>query len=90
MARTPRRTASAGTLTMTAQVNHDGKLELPKAVMDRFGIKPGDRVELIKTAAGVLIRSRPGDMRDLKGIIPKPARAVTVAAMNRALSRMGR
>lgn len=75
----------------TVEVGHDGQLTLPKDLMSRLGIKDGGQVDLVETADGVLIRRvKRGDIRDLKGIIPKPARAVSVAAMNRALSRMGR
>lgn len=75
----------------TVEVRHDGQLTLPEDVMSHLGIKAGGQVELVEVADGVLVRrAKRGDIRDLKGVIPKPARAVGVAAMNRALSRMGR
>jgi hypothetical protein len=39
---------------------------------------------------GFLVKPATRDIRSLKGILPKPRRAVTVEAMNRSLARMGR
>ena len=49
----------------------------------------GDRVEFVETEAGFVIRAARRDIREIKGILPRPQQAVTIVAMNAALARMG-
>ena len=73
-----------------ATITSKGQITLPKAVRTKLGVEPGHRVEFIETAAGFLVKAATRDIRSLKGVLPKPRRPVTIEAMNRALSRMGR
>ena len=74
----------------TATITSKGQITLPKPVRTKLGLEAGHRVEFIETEAGFLVKPATRDIRSLKGILPKPRRLVTVAAMNRALARMGR
>ena len=73
-----------------AVITSKGQITIPKAVRERLGVDAGDRVEFVETADGVFtIVAATRDVRDLKGIVPKPAKAVRVEDMNRAIARMG-
>jgi antitoxin PrlF len=71
-------------------VNSKGGITLPKSVLERLGVKAGDQVEFVEYGEGVvLLRSIAHDIRALKGIVPKPAKSVSIEAMNQAIRKMG-
>jgi antitoxin PrlF len=74
----------------TATITSKGQITLPKAVRTKLGLEAGHRVEFIETDAGFLVKPATRDIRLLKGILPKPRRAVTIEDMNKSLARMGR
>jgi len=74
----------------TARITSKGQITLPKAVRTKLGLEAGHRVEFIETDAGFLVKPATRDIRLLKGILPKPRRAVTIEDMNKSLARMGR
>ena len=67
-----------------------GQITLPKSVRDRLGLATGDRVEFVETEAGFLLRLASSDIRELKGILPRPTPPVTLEDMAAAITRMGR
>ena len=69
---------------MEATLSSKGQATIPKAVRDRLQIKPGDRFKFFFHPDGVIILPRIPTSR-LKGILPKPARPVALAEMNRAI-----
>ena len=74
----------------TATVTSKGQVTLPKAVRERLGVDAGDKVEFIETQPGVFrLVAATRDVRDLKGVIPKPASPVSVEDMGRVIARMG-
>ncbi len=74
----------------TAVVTSKGQITIPKAVRERLGVDAGDRVEFVETEQGVFtIVAATRDVKELKGIVPKPAKPVTVEDMNRVITRMG-
>jgi antitoxin PrlF len=74
----------------TATVTSKGQITLPKTVRDRLGVDAGDKVEFVETEPGVFqLVAATRDVRHLKGVIPKPAKPVTVEQMGRAIARMG-
>jgi antitoxin PrlF len=74
----------------TATVTSKGQITLPKIVRDRLGVGAGDKVEFVETAPGIFrVVAATRDVRALKGLIPKPAKPVTVEEMNRVIARMG-
>lgn len=74
----------------TATVTSKGQITLPKTVRERLGVHAGDKVEFVETQPGVFrLVAATRDVRDLKGVIAKPAKPVTVEEMGRVIARMG-
>ena len=72
----------------TAVVTSKGQITIPKPVRDGLGVETGDRVEFVELERGVYtVVAATSDVRDLKGMIPKPAKPVSVENMNRAIRR---
>ena len=72
----------------TATITSNGQITIPKEVRDAMGIEAGDRVELVAVERGVykmLIATK--DIRHLRGLVPKPAKPISVEGMNRAVAR---
>jgi AbrB family looped-hinge helix DNA binding protein len=58
-----------------AILNSTGRMTIPKSVRDQLNLKPGDRLEfLVQPDGRVLMIPAIGDVRELKGILPKPKR----------------
>jgi AbrB family looped-hinge helix DNA binding protein len=74
----------------TATITSKGQITIPKSVRTKLKLEAGHRVEFIETKAGFLVKPATRDIRSLKGILPKPRRAVSIEDMNRSISRMGR
>lgn len=74
----------------TATLTSKGQITLPKVVRERLGVEAGDKVEFVETEPGVFrVIAATRDVRDLKGVVPKPAKPVTVEEMGRVIARMG-
>ena len=74
----------------TATLTSKGQITLPKVVRERLGVEAGDKVEFVETEPGVFkVVAATRDVRDLKGVIPKPAKPVTIEEMGRVIARMG-
>ena len=72
----------------TAVVTGKGQITIPKAVRDALGVETGDRVEFIQHEKGVYtVIAATRDIRELKGLIQKPSKAVSVEDMNKAVRR---
>lgn len=72
----------------TAILTSKGQITLPKPVREALGVETGDRVEFVEQAAGVYtLVAATRDIRSLKGMIPKPAKPVSVEDMKRAVRR---
>ena len=74
----------------TAQITSKGQITIPKSVRDRLGVDSGDRVEFVEGADGVFsVIASTRDVRELKGIVGRPAKPVSIADMNRAITKAG-
>ena len=72
----------------SAVITSKGQITIPKPVRDGLGVESGDRVEFVELERGVYtVVAATRDVRDLKGMIPKPAKAVSVEDMNKAVRR---
>jgi AbrB family looped-hinge helix DNA binding protein len=72
----------------TAVVTSNGRITIPKAVRDGLGVETGDRIEFVEIEKGVYtVVAATRDIRDLKGVIPMPAKTVRVKDMNDAVRR---
>jgi AbrB family looped-hinge helix DNA binding protein len=67
-----------------------GQITLPKTVRQRLGVEAGDKVEFVEMEPGVFkVVAATRDVRDLKGVIPRPPKPVSIEEMGRVIRRMG-
>jgi len=74
----------------TATITSKGQITLPKEVREALGVGTGDRVEFVAEPDGAYrVVAATRDIKQLKGLVPKPRTPVTVEAMKRAVARAG-
>ena len=74
----------------TATLTSKGQITIPSAVRAALGLTAGDRIEFVEVEEGQFsIVPATKSVRALKGMIRKPAKPVTLEAMNRAIARRG-
>ncbi len=72
---------------MIATVTAKGQVTLPAEARRRLGITAGTKLEFIVTDDGRLeVIPRLGSVRRLKGMLPRPERALSLADMERAVA----
>ena len=72
----------------TATLTSKGQVTIPAVVRSGLGVDTGDRIEFLEIAPGryeVVAATLPATA--LKGLVGKPARAVSVEAMNDVVRR---
>lgn len=62
-----------------AKITTKGQLTLPKEVRDRYGLKPGDRVEFVEEGGKMWVRPRNIRAVDLYGILGPPPNGVRLS-----------
>lgn len=70
---------------MTATLTSKGQVTIPKAVRNRLHLKAGDKVDFVFHENSVEMVPVSGSVRDLKGMVPRPAKPVTLDEMDRAV-----
>jgi len=76
---------------MTVTVTSKGQVTLPAEARRRLGIHAGTKLELIIMGDDRMEVVRiGGSVRDLKGALPKPKRALTVAEIDKAIAKGAR
>jgi len=74
----------------TATLTSKGQITIPLTVRRKLGLDTGDRVEFVELASGEFaLKTATEDVRSLKGMIRRPPRPVSIAAMNAAIKRRG-
>lgn len=74
----------------TATMTSKGQITIPAAVRTSLGVEAGDRVEFVQIETGRFeLVAATQSVTALKGLIRKPATAVTIEAMNEAIARQG-
>lgn len=69
-----------------ATITSKGQTTIPKAIRDRLRLKSGDQVDFVVEPDGrVVLVPVTVDVTDLKGILPKPKKPVSLADMDRAI-----
>ena len=70
----------------TTTVTSKGQTTIPKRIRDRLNLKAGDRVEFVVEEDGKVVLV-PATVRitELKGILPRPRRPVSLDAMEAAI-----
>jgi AbrB family looped-hinge helix DNA binding protein len=79
-----------GSRAHTTKVTSKGQITVPKPIREHLNLTKGDRIEfLIGINGKVTIMPATADVRQLKGMVAKPAKTVTVADMNKAIEAEG-
>lgn len=74
----------------TATITSKGQVTIPASVRQRLGVNPGDRVEFVEMENGVFqLVAATRDVHRLKGVVPKPKKAVTIKAMKETIESRG-
>jgi AbrB family looped-hinge helix DNA binding protein len=74
----------------TATITSKGQITLPKEVREALGVGTGDRVEFVAEPDGAYrVTAATRDVKQLRGLVPKPPSPVTVETMKRAVARAG-
>ena len=72
----------------TAVLTSKGQITIPKEVRERLNVEAGDRVEFVEAEPGVFtLIAATRDIRELKGIVPKLSRPVSIEEMNAGIAR---
>jgi antitoxin PrlF len=72
----------------SATLTTKGQTTIPKEVREHLGLRPGDRMRFSIGADGrVLLEAATLSVRDLRGILPKPTRPVSLEEMEEAIRR---
>jgi len=72
-----------------AKVTSKGQITIPKDIRDILNLDVGDKVEFILQDDRVVLRAATASVKDLKGILPKPKRKVSLDMMEEAIKTRG-
>lgn len=73
-----------------AKITSKGQVTIPKEIRDQQSLEPGDRVQfLIDDSGRVYLIPANEHVSILKGLVPKPAKPITVDQMNATIRRKG-
>lgn len=76
---------------MTSKVTSKGQVTLPVEARRRLRIQPGTRLQFLVRDDGRLeVIPLAGSVRDLKGAVPKPKKALSLAEMDNAIAEGSR
>ena len=74
----------------TSTLTSKGQVTIPSKVRASMGLDTGDRIEFIEMDDGTFtIMAATHTVKDLKGMIRKPARSVSIEDMNAAIKAQG-
>ena len=69
-----------------AKLTSKGQITVPKDVRMKLNLKPGDRIRFVIEADGrVRLWPAKRDITSLRGVLPKPKRALTIEEMDDAI-----
>lgn len=73
-------------MTDTTTITSKGQVTIPAFIRERAGLTAGDRIRFLIDDDGSLIMFPvKGVIKDLKGILPKPKKGLTIEEMNAAI-----
>lgn len=72
--------------SMRAKLTSKGQVTIPKAIRDRLGVKPGDRVQFFVDDRGRAVMERTIKLRELIGIVPRLRETMTIEEMDQAIA----
>jgi AbrB family looped-hinge helix DNA binding protein len=71
---------------MDSAITSKGQATIPKAIRDRLGLRPGDRVKFFLHPDGSVVLLPRLPASSLRGIVKPKAHGVTIDAMNEAIA----
>jgi antitoxin PrlF len=72
-----------------AKLTSKGQLVIPKPIRQHLHLQQGDLIDFVIGDDGqVVIRPATRDVRDLKGLLPKPKKVVSLGDMERAIGEV--
>ena len=75
---------------MVSTLTSKGQITVPKAIREKLGLQSGDRVEFFIDESGeVIMVPVTTSISALKGLVPKPAKPVSLEEMQRAIETQG-
>lgn len=73
---------------MLATLTAKGQVTLPKVFRNQLNLNAGDKIDFVMLDNGVMqMVPLKQSSRKLKGLIPKPSKAISVEEMNEAISQ---
>jgi len=74
----------------TSTLTSKGQTTIPKDVRERLNLQPGDRLEFVIDEDGrVVVLPASVDASELAGMLKRPAKPVSLTAMNQAIRKRG-
>ena len=74
----------------TATLTSKGQITIPADVRRTLGVQAGDRVEFVEIQPGRFEQvAATRSVRELKGMLGKPARTLSIEDMNRVIAEQG-
>jgi len=74
----------------TATVTSKGQITIPAAVREAMQIETGDRIDFVETGPGRFeVVAASSDVAELKGMLGKAKRSVSIDQMNEAIRSKG-
>ncbi len=75
----------------SAAITSKSQITLPKAIRDKLGVNPGDRVAFREDAEGrIVVEAETVDVMSLCGVLKPRKRGLTVEAMNEIVQARAR
>ena len=72
----------------SSTITTKGQTTIPADIRRQLHLKTGDKVRCFVTETGTIkLVPLKGSIRNLKGMLPKPKRSVSIAAMDKAIAR---
>ena len=74
----------------TATLTSKGQITIPADVRRALNVQSGDRVEFVQVQPGRFeLVAATGSVRELKGMLGKPTRTLSIEDMNRVIAEQG-
>ena len=72
----------------SATVTSKGQITIPAETRARLRLVPGSKVDFVQNAAGeTVLRTKTGDIRDLRGILKYDGPPASIDDMNKAIEK---
>jgi len=74
----------------TATMTSKGQITIPLQIRSYLAVHTGDKLEfMIEEDGRVVMAPLTGDVRELKGMLPKPKKPISIEQMNKAIAKRG-